>query len=690
MNGKIEVLAPAGGMESIYAAVRCGADAVYVGGKDFSARASAANFTDEELKEAADYCHLHGVKLYRAMNTIVFDSEAEIFMNAVRYTALAGADGLIIQDIGAAALARAAAPDMPLHASTQMTIHTPAGALVAKELGFKRIVAARELTLDGIRRLCGTGIEVEVFVHGAQCMCVSGQCYMSAVIGSRSANRGRCAQACRLPFSAAGHPSEDTCCLSLKDMSYVEHIHKLIDAGAASLKIEGRMKRAEYTAAAVTAVRHAVDGKNSQEDLQRLKAVFSRSGFTDGYIRGKLGAEMFGIRRREDVVSARDVLPELAGYYKDETKIGSIDFTCRLTVGEPAVLDYSVNGGSISGTVSGDIVSAAVNRPTGPEDIRRQLSKLGGTAYECGSIVSDISGDAVLPASGLNLLRRRAVWEADNAVIRKNTPVYMVSDNTAECAKRRVGRKRPDVRIICRSAELAKKLTELIGSRDRLILPLAEYERCKNADERMYIMLPRLIKDEKPLAERLASLAGERVSVWCDNPSHIRLAKDCGMTAVGGAWLNISNSFACSEYAAMGLKELCISPELKAAQIRALGSPVPIGVYAYGRMPLMLTANCPIRAAMGCAKCTGFLTDRTGRRFPMRCCDGYTELLNSDLLNAFDMWGDFSGADFALIDLPDDITAEDAAEIIGDCKACRRRAIVSGKYTRGLYVRGVI
>ena len=252
-NNKPEVLAPAGGTESIYAAVRCGADGIYVGGKSFSARANAVNFSYDELKAAAEYCHIHGVKLYRAMNVAVLDSEAEEFYDEVKRSAEAGIDGLIVQDPGGLLIARAAVPDMPLHGSTQMTFHTPLGAEFARKLGICRIVPARELTLDEIRKICETGMETEVFVHGAQCMCLSGQCYMSAVIGSRSANRGQCAQACRLPFSAVGKPAEEYA-LSLKDMSLVRHVDELCDIGCASFKIEGRMKRPEYVAAAVTSL----------------------------------------------------------------------------------------------------------------------------------------------------------------------------------------------------------------------------------------------------------------------------------------------------------------------------------------------------------------------------------------------------------------------------------------------------
>ncbi|MDE6595155.1 MAG: U32 family peptidase, partial [Oscillospiraceae bacterium] len=333
---KPELLAPAGSMESVLAAVRCGADAVYAGGERFSARANAANFPDAELEKAVRYCHLHGVKLYRAMNTLVFGSEIPDFVEAAKRSAEIGVDGLIVQDLGAARLLRQVLPDMRLNASTQMTIHTPEGAFLAAELGFSRVVAARELTIEQLQRLTETGIEIEAFIHGALCMSVSGQCFMSALIGSRSANRGMCAQACRLPFGAVKGDRYD---LSLKDLCGIPHINKLTKIGVASLKIEGRMKRAEYVAAAVTACRAALDGK--EPDLETLQAVFSRSGFTDGYLTGETGTAMFGYRRKEDVTAAEAVLPTLRELYRKESKAAgcSADFSVKIQQGEPVKLE---------------------------------------------------------------------------------------------------------------------------------------------------------------------------------------------------------------------------------------------------------------------------------------------------------------------------------------------------------------
>ena len=318
MSQPIEILAPAGGMESIYPAVRMGADAVYLGAEQFSARAGAQNFSRQELKEAVEYCHIRNVRVYLAVNTLLRDPELKTALSLAEYAASLPVDGFIVQDVGFASLLREAAPKIRLHASTQMSVHTPAGAAALYDAGFSRVVLSRELSLEEIKEIYNASpIELEVFVHGALCMSVSGQCYFSAMLGSRSGNRGQCAQPCRLPFSVEGGTGYD---LSLKDYSIVSRLKELEAAGVTSAKIEGRMKRPEYVAAATAVCRYAADGKKIPEELaQKMEAVFSRSGFTQGYLTGELGRGMFGIRQKENVEAATsDVLKELRQLYKDE------------------------------------------------------------------------------------------------------------------------------------------------------------------------------------------------------------------------------------------------------------------------------------------------------------------------------------------------------------------------------------
>ena len=685
-RNKPEILAPAGGMDSIYAAVRCGADGVYVGGKNFSARANAVNFSAEELKAAAEYCHLHGVKIYRAMNTVIFDSECEEFADEVRFSAQIGIDGLIIQDMGAAAIAREIAPQMPRHASTQLTVHTPLGAEEAAKAGFCRVVPARELSLEEIRRICETGVETEVFVHGAQCMCLSGQCYMSALIGSRSANRGQCAQACRLPFSGYGRKNDSRHDLSLKDMSLVKHTQSLIEAGAASFKIEGRMKRPEYTAAAVTALRNAADGVPLERDMQLLEAIFSRSGFTDGYLTGKTGAEMFGFRRKEDVVAAEGVISELAALYKTEKKIGSLSFSFAARENEPSHLTFSTE--NVNGEIVGNIPEAARNRPMTEADVIKQLSKLGDTPFTLGSIDCDISGNIMLPASELNRMRREAASLAAELETRRNTPVYTVNKNPPLPVKSRKATKPISFRIISDRLENVKGLC---NRAELIILPIKECERL-DADSGLIpktaVSLPVLVSDEERLLNRVKALHEKGFSHFIsENFTHTGVLKKLdGISIHGGTGMNITNSYALRELEKMGFEDTLLSFELRSSQISALKKPIPTGIFAYGRLPLMTVKNCPIKASAGCGKCTHSITDRTGRNFPVKCTEGYARIYNCDVLETSDRLDSFSGISFAVLDMSG-LDKTEAEAVFGRYE---RHGKPEGSFTRGLYSRGVL
>ena len=347
-SDRAELLAPCGSFEALTAALRCGADAVYLGGKRFSARHNAKNFDSDELRDAVRLCHRYGALAYQAINTCVLDGELEELARVIAFACEIGIDGLIVQDEAALYIVKSACPDMPVHASTQLTLHTQAGMKWAKRRGYRRAVVSRELSKQIIAQLCREGIEIEAFVHGALCMSVSGQCYLSAMIGSRSANRGLCAGACRLPFSAKGK-SQDKYALSLKDMSVIDNAREMSGIGVSSLKIEGRMKRPEYVAAATDALRRSLDGEDYS--VESLKAVFSRSGFTDGYYTSRTGRDMFGARTKEDVVSASGVLPQLRELYKKEPQKFpiSLEFTAR--EGLPCVL--KAKSGEYSAVIEG-------------------------------------------------------------------------------------------------------------------------------------------------------------------------------------------------------------------------------------------------------------------------------------------------------------------------------------------------
>ncbi len=398
MAERLEIMAPVGGREQLTAALRCRADAVYFGLPDFNARRNAENFAAEGLDGIVQECHRRGVNVYITINTVVMDSELAAAKRAVDTAASAGADAIIVQDLAVAAYARQAWPDLKLFASTQMAIHNAAGARLAKQAGFSRVVLARELSLPEIRQIIEeTGIETEVFVHGAHCMSVSGNCYLSSVIGGRSGNRGLCAQPCRLDWTCGGADH----CLSLKDLSYVEHIRELQEAGVCSLKIEGRMKRAEYVAAAVTACRKALAGE--EPDLEALRSVFSRSGFTDGYLTGRRDASMYGYRTKEDVLAAAGVLKDLAKLYEKEEPLHSVDLFFLAKEGQPAELRAVCEGQSAA--VTGPVPEAALHLELTEETVRRSLEKTGGTLYRIGRLRCAIDPGLMLPASALNAMR---------------------------------------------------------------------------------------------------------------------------------------------------------------------------------------------------------------------------------------------------------------------------------------------
>lgn len=668
-----EILAPAGSMEVLSAALRAGADAVYLGGKRFSARSSAANFSDEELKEALRLCHLYGAKLYLAVNTIIADSEAELFADYIRLTSSLGVDGYIVQDWGCAAIIRKAVPDAVIHGSTQMSVHTAFGARLLKELGYARVVPARELDKNALARICREDIETEVFVHGALCMSVSGQCYMSAILGSRSANRGCCGQACRLPFSAVGKSGKAA--LSLKDLSLLPVIGQLEDIGVDSYKIEGRMKRPEYTASAVSELKKAVSGE--KPDMALLRGIFSRSGFTDGYFSGKR-QDMFGVREKEDVTAARDLLPKIHEIYRSERSVHKADFRCVIKEGLP--VSVTAECGGVAVTVYGDIPAKAQNRPTDAAAVEKQLSKLGDTVFSLGELSADIGPGLFVPAGALNELRRKAAGELGEAVIAANTPHYTVTQGFPALPEVSfpVPEKMP-VRVLCRTAEQAEAAAEFA---EYLILPLSLAAECTAPVEKTILSPPRFITDEEALAEKLRKLKAMGFDrLFCHTPDHIALGKELGFRLHGSFTLNVYNSFSGESLRNIGLEDCAVSFEATLKQIAAMKTSLPLGAVIAGRLPLMLTRNCPIKNEVGCKNCTGSLTDRTGRKLPVACSVGYVEILNCDTLFMGDRLDEMRNIAFGLILLSDE-DGHETRRLLSGIKP-------QGNITRGLYYRGL-
>ena len=680
----MELLAPAGSTESLEAALRCGADAVYIGGKSFSARQNASNFDIAEMKEAIRLCHRYGAALHVAVNTVLTDSQTREFADEIRKIAELSPDAFIVQDPGAAYIIKNTAPDIPMHASTQMTIHTLRGALFAKELGFSRVVISREATSQMISEITSAGLETEVFVHGALCMSVSGQCYMSAMIGSRSANRGLCAQSCRLPFSPVGAPDEH--CLSLKDLSLTGHIDELKKLGVTSLKIEGRMKRPEYVAAAVTAYRNAIDGGKPDTDL--LKAVFSRNGFTDGYFTG-CRKNMFGMRDKDDVMSSASVLPELRNLYRKERKVSSLNFEVSVLKDTPLTLKATDSDG-FSCTVSGQKPEKAVNRAITEEDILRQLSKLGDTIYEQGKSEITLGDGLSIPASCLNQLRREAVEKLYAMRETKETP-DIISGFSTKIKSRRNDRNTSFPALRIRTEKAGQIRAVDIAKTEYIILPVGEIiknaERLSDIKEKIIAEPPRFIFDEKNLTEDLRALfnAGFR-HLMCNNAAYAVTGRELGFTLHGDFGLNITNSLSAGVFSEFGIKDLTLSFELKTAQAENIVCPSQTGIIAYGKLPLMLTVNCPVKNSVGCGRCRHQLTDRTGRRFRVRCTEGYTEIFNSDAVYLADKPDTFEKFHFITLFFTDE--SENEIKKIFSDYAEGSVSAPSG-ITRGLYFRGI-
>lgn len=397
----LEILAPCGSPESLEAALNTGADAVYLGLRSFSARKNAANFTQEEFSAAVDKAHRQGVKVYAAINTLMFDDELSELENTVRFIDEAGADAVIVQDMGAAQLIKQTAPRLHLHASTQMTVTSASGAEFAKRQGFTRVVLPRELSLEEIRNITSkVDIETEVFVHGALCVCLSGQCLLSAFLGGRSGNRGLCAQPCRLNYKCGDRENV----LSLKDLSLIDKLKELEQAGVTSAKIEGRMKRPEYVAAAVSQCRAALDGKKTDREL--LRSVFSRSGFTSAYYDGTF-KDMQGVRSKEDTEETPEALKKLRELYRAPYKRFTFDMHIEIKQGTPSKCIFTCD--DMTAIVIGETPVPALNRPLTQSDVTERMSKLGGTVFTAGKITCDIDPDLTLPASALNQLRREGV-----------------------------------------------------------------------------------------------------------------------------------------------------------------------------------------------------------------------------------------------------------------------------------------
>lgn len=682
----IEILAPAGSFESVKAAVRSGADAVYFGTKQFNARAKADNFTDEQLSEAVDYCHSHGVKVNITMNTLISDSELPDALKVIEHVCQSRADVLILQDLGLASLVSRTAPDIERHASTQMSVQTLSGVRLLEELGYHRVVLPREMTKDEIKNITDNcKAETEIFVHGAHCMSVSGQCYMSAMFGSRSGNRGMCAQPCRLPFSAPGGTGYD---LSLKDLSLIEKLDEIRGLGVDSLKIEGRLKRPEYVGAAVSCVKGARDGKENPELKEKLRAVFSRSGFTAGYFENNRGRDMFGIRKKEDVTAASsDVLKKLALLYDKEHPLIPVGFCLTVAENENVSLSASVLG--INCFVTEEYIpEKAINKPMTKEGLSERLSKCGGTQFYADKIEIDLDDGLIVPASVINNLRRKALSELEN----KLTSVKSKSFTDVKIKTIKKERNSPlKYHIIVSNLS---QIPDNLENVENLYIPLNveenSVENLKNLPVSLGIHLPRgIFGMEKAVKKKLSALKKCGINIaYCSTLDAVAIARKLGFEIHGGFSLNVFNSVSAEVLESLGVKSLTLSPELTLNQIADLGTTVQKGIIGYGRLPLMLTRNCPSRNGRSCQECKGrgYLTDRLDKKFPILCSWGCSEILNSQPIYMGDRLTEIRNCDFITFFFTKE--KKELCEAILD--AYRKGRGVKGDFTRGLYYRGVL
>ena len=686
----IEILAPVGSEEMLHAAVFSGADAVYLGFSGFNARTGAGNFDADSLKEAVRFCHARGVKVHVALNTTVYGGELASLCDAIRAVAASGADAVICQDLAVATLIGKIAPQLPRHGSTQMSVHTLQGALELKELGFTRVVLARELSLpevEQITRHCG--IETECFVHGALCMCVSGQCYMSAFLGGRSGNRGSCAGPCRLPFEANALPEGKPGRLhhlSLKDNSVIDKLDQLQAIGVASAKIEGRLRTPEYVAAAVSACLAGREGRAYDRDL--LKNAFSRSGFTSGYLDGKINGTMFGVRSEADAELTKKTLPALRELYRRERSRVPVKMKLEIEEGGEKLTVTDADGNKAFAYGDAEPQPA---RTDPAESLHRSLAKTGGTpfAVENDDITVEMDGGPwFIPGSAVNELRREAL----DALLKKRE-VLRPWPTTDEHVPALPLRTLPPHRTLRARFESWDQVPErALDGVEYLTLPIAQADRVpREWRAKTLLELPRVMfgRLEEDTARRIAAtqdagFAGYEVS----NIAHLRLCR--GLPMSGSFGLNITNQLAAQFYADNGLGSMLILPEVKDSDISTIapthnGRPVPTGVLVYGHMPLMVTRACPLQNIHDCAHCdkTGVLTDRKAKKFPVRCGMGVRTIYNPVPIYMGDKPGaltvDYGVAYFTLE------SREEAAAILDNIRV---HAPFEGDFTRGLYFKG--
>ena len=691
----LELLAPAGSMEALRAAVQNGANAVYLGCGQFNARQSAKNFTPQTLAEAVKYCHIRGAAVHLTVNTLVSDKETPDVIALIRHAAACGVDAFIVQDLGVVQLCRQIAPGVPVHGSTQMTVHSLPGVLLCAAWGMTRVVLSRELSREEIRYICqNSPIEIEVFAHGALCMGYSGQCYLSAAIGGRSGNRGRCAQPCRQSYGYGRWQNRYP--LSLKDNCLVHYLKDLEAMGVASLKLEGRMKRPEYVAAVTRNYRQAIDTGNVTRAMdEELHTAFNRQGFTDGYYAGKTGSHMFGIREEKSDDNAW-LKQTRQSYEAVENPLVAVSFQasvrpegCSLTVTDPQ---------GRTCTATGPAPETARVAELTREVLSARLSKTGGTPYYVQDIQCQVSPGLMLSAAAINALRRDALNMLTAQRARQDEPRLSRPRRIAHVSG---PRSHPGLTVqVTQREQITGRLLKMAPQ--VLYVPLhiliKDPEFCRHLANTVNVcaVLPRIVHDtELPrLRQAMTDLRNSGIrQVLVGNLGLLLPARECGMEIRGDFGLNLYNSGAVHTARELELQSACLSFEMTLPQIRDVSKAVPCELLIYGRLPLMITENCLIKGRTGECSChlgSAKLTDKTGAEFPI-IKDGDTcrsVLLNGKKLSWLDRQNDLSRLGLWAVRLY--FTTENSKEVDQVLRAYQEPvAFDPGACTRGLYLRGL-
>lgn len=706
MTTSVEILAPAGGVASLKAAVNAGADAVYMGGTSFGARAYAENFKEEELLSAIDYVHVHGKKLYLTVNTLVKDSEMKSLYEYLVPCYERGLDAVIVQDVGVMEFIRRYFPELPIHVSTQATVTGSFGAEFFKGLGARRVIPARELSLEEIRKIRrDTGLEVECFVHGALCYCYSGQCLLSSLIGGRSGNRGQCAQPCRLPYMPEGGRYQDI--LSLKDLCAIDLIPELIEAGVDSFKIEGRMKQPDYVRTVVGMYRKYTDlyrekgakgFKVEEGDRKLLQGIYTRRGYTKGYYKQHNGKDMISLNRPEG--RQREKIPA-----SDTNLQEKINGKLILSIGEPVKL-YVESGGFFA-KVEGAVVQKSVSRPLDTGRIDKQMRKTGNTEFVFETLDIFADRDIFLPMQALNELRREGILKLKEAVISasyRGKPERYEPDVPKPLTKDEDAGRKPELSVLVSEEGHFKRAfgdhrVDTVYIESELALDIGAFK--DRGEQKLFLAMPYIFRDgtvrmfEKLYTWIAGSFDGVLVRSfeayqWLRSRGYSgKIRSDCGLYVWNGRSREVLKS--------AGISRFTAPAELNCRELSELGLSSGCLV-AYGRQPVMISAGCVRKNTKGCRREDGrlILTDRKKNDFIVKnnCRYCYNVMYNCQPLMLISRQEDVKRLNAAELRLDFlDETADQMDRIVDLYRDCFKNdmsvKVPDIRYTNGHFKRGV-